>query len=128
MAVAAPTKSQINRAAKRLARLRRRVVAGELRLQALSAEETHDYYNDLQMVEAYRSIHAYPLRMANANLRYYVRAYGERANVTQRLKKVATILDKLDRYPAMQLSRWRTSLACARSCPIRQPSTQSHRG
>lgn len=41
--------------------------------------------------------------MANANLRHYVREYGDEASVTQRLKKFATILDKLDRYPAMQL-------------------------
>jgi putative GTP pyrophosphokinase len=99
------SQSQINRAGKRLAKLRQMLIAGETRLRDLSAEEEERYVKAIRCVEAFRSQHAYPLRMTNANLRHYVRDYGSNANVTQRLKKFPTILDKLSRYPAMPLAK-----------------------
>jgi putative GTP pyrophosphokinase len=49
------------------------------------------------------AMHAKPLARTNAGLRYYVRKAGADANVTQRLKRFATIVDKLQRHPTMQL-------------------------
>ncbi len=61
------------------------------------------------LVEGWRELHAAPLRATSANLRHYVRPRSSSASanvsVTQRLKKFSTILDKLDRYPKMQLTR-----------------------
>jgi hypothetical protein len=71
----------------------------------------------------FRGQHAYPLRMANANLRYYVRDCG--GNVTQRLKKFPTILDKLDRLPAMQLANMEDIAGREPWFPTRKPPMRS---
>lgn len=58
-----------------------------------------------QVVDGYRALHARPLAKVNANLRYYVKKVGEEEpDVTQRLKRFATIVDKLRREPTMQLT------------------------
>jgi putative GTP pyrophosphokinase len=50
--------------------------------------------------------HAKPLRKVNAGLRHYVRKVGvDEPEVTQRLKRFATIADKLRRQSGMALSR-----------------------
>lgn len=49
-------------------------------------------------------MHAKSLARTNAGLRYYVRKAGAEPNVTQRLKRFSTIVDKLQRHPTMQLS------------------------
>lgn len=59
----------------------------------------------IDVVDWWRARHAKPLARVNANLRYYVRraGAGER-NVTQRLKRFGTIVDKLSRHPNMALT------------------------
>jgi putative GTP pyrophosphokinase len=64
-------------------------------------EELHEAAD---IIEWWRGLHARPLARVNANLRYYVRKAGGEVNVTQRLKRFSTIVDKLDRHPNMQLS------------------------
>lgn len=59
----------------------------------------------IDAVDWYRAQHSKPLARVNANLRYYVRKVGvERPEVTQRLKRFATVVDKLRREPTMQLT------------------------
>jgi GTP pyrophosphokinase len=99
------TASQVNKAARRLAELRVEVLAGV----KLAPERGEQAITDMGLVEGWREMHAAPLRATSANLRHYVRPYSANdstnVSVTQRLKKFATILDKLNRHPSMQLSR-----------------------
>jgi hypothetical protein len=63
-------------------------VAGERFIEALT------------IIEWWRALHALPLRRVNANLRYYVSKVGAgEQSVTQRLKRLPTIIDKLARHP-----------------------------
>lgn len=60
----------------------------------------------IDVVEGFRAHHARPLAKVNAGLRYYVVKSGMgKPDVTQRLKRFATIVDKLQREPTMQLSK-----------------------
>lgn len=101
----AGTASQVNKAARRLAQLRAELLEGvEPRRDQIAQSIA-----DMGLVEGWRELHAAPLRATSANLRHYVRPRSSNASanvsVTQRLKKFSTILDKLDRYPKMQLTR-----------------------
>ena len=81
--------------------------------QALRAHQSGDApltYDELveklSIVEAFRKAHTAPLTRVAANLRYYVsEASGGSFVVGQRLKRMATIRDKLDREPSTSLSR-----------------------
>lgn len=53
----------------------------------------------------WRGLHAGPLAAVNANLRHYLRDLSLPINVTQRLKRRVTILDKLRREPRMNLTQ-----------------------
>jgi GTP pyrophosphokinase len=100
------TPSQVNKAARRLAKLRIELLAGA----KLTSAQGGQAITDMGLVEGWREMHAAPLRATSANLRHYVRPYStnrsaKNVSVTQRLKKFSTILDKLERHPTMQLSR-----------------------
>lgn len=60
-------------------------------------------------VRWWRTLHARPLSNVAANLRYHVDSedgrIGERVEVTQRLKRWTTIIDKLAREPSMQVTQ-----------------------
>ena len=75
--------------------------------QSGDAPLTYDeLVKELAVVEAFRKAHAAPLTRVAANLRYYVsEASGGSFVIGQRLKRMATIRDKLDREPSMSLSR-----------------------
>ncbi|MFD1469361.1 hypothetical protein ACFQ48_14110 [Hymenobacter caeli] len=53
----------------------------------------------------HRSCHAYPINTFQATLRKKLRILKFDAIISQRLKRTPSILDKLDRYPQMKLSR-----------------------
>jgi len=81
--------------------------AGRLLRDLASGQRTasdDEFWKAVVTVELWRATHAKPLARTNAGLRYYVRKAGADANVTQRLKRFATIVDKLQRHPTMQLS------------------------
>lgn len=60
----------------------------------------------LDVVDDFRTYHARSLARVNAGLRHYIKRAGiARPEVTQRLKRYATIVDKLQREPRMKLSR-----------------------
>ncbi|MCK4827815.1 RelA/SpoT domain-containing protein [bacterium] len=60
----------------------------------------------LQVMNNWRACHNYPVNTFQANLRKKIRDRGFRKSlVVQRLKRVPSIIGKLKRFPAMQLSR-----------------------
>lgn len=64
----------------------------------------------LEAVTWWKQLHARPLSRTAAGLRYHVRKSGGafgggRVEVTQRLKKRDTIIDKLERFPQMALTQ-----------------------
>ena len=107
--VSTASKKQVNRAARYLADLRGRLLAGQVAFDDLPQAEVKRILECAEKIEGWRERHAGPLRNANANLRHYVRPYAalgqDLVSVTQRLKKFSTILDKLGRYPRMELTR-----------------------
>ena len=78
-------------------------MAGSFDLEGLDADQRRKLAQAISLIDEFRHEHAYPLTMARANLAYYVRDIPD-AGVTQRLKKLPTILDKLTRYPTMSLA------------------------
>jgi putative GTP pyrophosphokinase len=75
-------------------------------------DETHR--EALELVRAYRAAHAYPLTAVTAGLRYHARtAAGDtRLDLSQRLKQLATITDKLVRMPKSRLARMQDIGGC----------------
>ncbi len=74
-------------------------------LNTVRSSSTDELLAAFEAVEWWRALHARPLARVNAGLRYYVRKVGVREpQVTQRLKRFATIVHKLGREPTMQLT------------------------
>jgi len=73
-----------------------------------SAPDDPDWQELFEAIDAidwWRAQHAKPLGRVNAGLRYYVKRSGAVAqDVTQRLKRFDTIIDKLYRHPNMALT------------------------
>ena len=63
-----------------------------------------EYEEALKIINTWRMCHAYPIRTFQSTLRKKVNIYNQPI-VAQRLKRLSTIIDKLDRYPGMELSR-----------------------
>jgi len=61
----------------------------------------------VELVDHYRATRARPLARVNANLRYYVQKVGADPEVTQRLKRFTTIVNKLQRHANIALSAMR---------------------
>jgi putative GTP pyrophosphokinase len=87
------TKAQVNKAGRTI----RRCLQGEVRWNS-------DTEFALKIVNQYRATHQYALTKATMGLRSMVRTEGCKVEVSQRLKRFPTILDKLVREPTMQLS------------------------
>ncbi|MCD4673008.1 MAG: RelA/SpoT domain-containing protein [Anaerolineaceae bacterium] len=60
--------------------------------------------NARELAYRWRACHAYPINTFQSTLRTKLRNYPCGAIVAQRLKRMPTIIDKLQRYPAMQLT------------------------
>lgn len=85
----------------------------EFKLKA--GDDIWNHFDSTEAIEAFYAVtwwkreHAKPLSKVGANLRYHVmKEHGEidgKIDVTQRLKKRDTIIDKLERYPKMKLTR-----------------------
>lgn len=59
----------------------------------------------IAMLNNHRSCHAYPLNTFQATLRDKLRALRVESIISQRLKRTASIFDKLERFSQMKLSR-----------------------
>jgi len=95
------TKSQVNKAGKTL----RYHTRGE-RVEPLT------YEGALEVLFDYRATHRLPLTKATMGLRSMVATERCAVEVSQRLKRVATILDKLQREPTMQLANMQDIGGC----------------
>lgn len=58
----------------------------------------------LRVMFRFRAAHAYPLTKANNGLRSMIRSEGCAVEVSQRLKRAVTILNKLEREPSLALA------------------------
>jgi ppGpp synthetase/RelA/SpoT-type nucleotidyltranferase len=63
-----------------------------------------DYQNALDLANRWRACHAYPINTFQATLRLKVKMCTGESIVAQRLKRMPTIIDKLIRFPNMQLT------------------------
>ncbi|HTZ07493.1 MAG TPA: hypothetical protein VMB72_00385 [Acidimicrobiales bacterium] len=96
-----PTTSQVNKAGRAL----RKWLRGELTDQA-AIEAAYE------VLVVYRAAHRVPLAKATMGLRSMVTSEGGDLEVTQRLKRIPTILDKLRREPTMQLANMQDVGGC----------------
>lgn len=100
---AAFSKRQVDRAGRLMLAF---VMAGPERAHDF---DVHEMVNAYHALEWWRSRHARPLTKVAANLRYHVDKengrIGGRIDVTQRLKRRPTILDKLTREPTMEVTQ-----------------------
>ena len=83
------TNSTINRAGKELLN---------------SKSDSLNYRRALEVVNSWRISHAYPINTFKSSLHKKAQAY-KKPIIAQRLKRLPTIIDKLVRYPEMELSR-----------------------
>lgn len=89
-----PSASRVNKAG--------RVLRHSLLGQQVDGDDLRDAR---AVLLAFRAAHAQPLIKANNGLRSMLRTEGCPVEVSQRLKRESTILDKLKRQPTMALSR-----------------------
>src|SRR2546425_2674980 len=84
------SKSQINK-------------AGQFLAQTDSTPE--EFFWAIDLAEKWRACHAYPINTFQATLRVKLRQYSPDSIAAQRLKRMPTIIDKLKRFPDMNLAR-----------------------
>jgi len=96
-----PSKSQVKKAGSTI----RKCLRGDL-------VDPDVFASSKDVMEAWRRAHYVPLVTANNGLRSMVRTLGIDADVTQRLKRRQTILDKLSREPTLDLSRMQDIGGC----------------
>jgi ppGpp synthetase/RelA/SpoT-type nucleotidyltranferase len=101
MAHGVPSKSQVKKAGSRIRRFMR---GDETDLAVFNAA--------VETMEAWRGAHSYPPVKANNGLRSRARTIDVTAEVSQRLKRRQTILDKLSREPNLDLSRMQDIGGC----------------
>lgn len=96
-----PSRSQVNRAG----RVLRRAASGEpVAPDRRSAA--------LEVLVQHRAAHRAPLAKATMGLRSFVRSEQCEVEVSQRLKRLPTIVDKLRRQPTMQLASMQDIAGC----------------
>ncbi len=98
----APSRSQVSK-------------AGRILRHALASNEllNPDVLRDpLDILVAFRAAHAYPLQKATMGLRSMVATEHCQVEVSQRLKRIPTILDKIVREPTMALANMRDIGGC----------------
>lgn len=91
-----PSANQVDKAGNRLRAILKKDAWDEADFDALNTA------GDTML--AFRAAHQYPLTKATMGLRSVVTTEKCRVEVTQRLKRVTTILDKIQRYPTLRLS------------------------
>lgn len=96
------TKSQVDKAGSRL----RKFIRGDGTVTREQAEKA------IRVVDAFRAAHQKPLVTANNGLRSMIHTEGCAIEVSQRLKRFMTIIDKLEREPTLALSRMQDIGGC----------------
>lgn len=101
-----PSRSRIDRAGRRLVEWWR------------SVEDSDDeILEEVAIVYNFRASFGYPLTKVSVGLRQFVARESSEVLVSQRLKRMPTILGKLERYPAMKLSRMEDIGGCRAVLP-----------
>ncbi|WP_079928574.1 RelA/SpoT domain-containing protein [Gordonia sp. i37] len=95
MSVGVPSKSRVNRAGDSLRSF----------TDLLSEGKVDEVREALDVLFAWRASHSKPLQTATMGLRSRVQTEHCQVEVSQRLKRVPTIIDKLYREPGMNLAR-----------------------
>jgi hypothetical protein len=75
------------------------------RLLASSGASPEELNQALDILNNWRAAHSFPLNTIQVGVRRRARNVDEHALIAQRLKRVSSILQKLQRFPQMQLSR-----------------------
>ncbi len=104
-----PTASQVKKAGKLLRQARR----------AHEIDDINKVIAAIDIIEAHRATFKTPLVTANNGLRSMVRTLGLDGQVSQRLKRMSTILDKLVREPTLALDRMQDIGGCRVVLPTR---------
>ncbi len=65
---------------------------------------SQEYQDSLELANRWRACHAYPINTFQATLRTKTKGLSGDPIVAQRLKRMPTIIDKLSRFPNMQLT------------------------
>lgn len=87
--------------------------AGSKVRRYLRGEATDDDYESARkVIQDLRAAHAAPLVRVNSRLRYTCKVLELPQGVTQRLKKLPTIIDKLQREPTLDLRQMRDIGGC----------------
>lgn len=71
----------------------------------------------IRIIQDFRAAHSYPLTKATTGLRSMVRTAGYEPQVSQRLKRLPTILNKLTREPTMSLATMQDVGGCRAVLP-----------
>ena len=79
--------------------------------------DTRRVHAAIDVVDWFRALHAYPLTKAGMGLRSMVKTVGFTPQVSQRLKRFPTIVDKLTREPTMGLSTMQDIGGCRAVLP-----------
>ncbi len=105
MTASAPNRSQVNRAGRAIRTFFRQSEPWPLRPddRVLAA---------FGVLVEFRAVHQYPLTKTNMGLRSVLRTEGCAVEVSQRLKRIPTIVDKLRREPTMQLANMQDIGGC----------------
>src|SRR5690606_35359032 len=65
---------------------------------------SEDFQEAIELANRWRACHAYPINTFQATLRKKMKDVSKEGLVAQRLKRMPTIIDKLHRFPNMQLT------------------------
>lgn len=98
--------------AREISKSRTRKIGKILRRSPETMEEVDAYMDAIEDLDAYRATFQSPLVRINNGIRYYARQAGVEARVTQRLKRLPTIVDKLSRVSGLDLSRMQDIGGC----------------
>lgn len=77
--------------------------AGQLLLDDSVSDE--NFMEAFEVVENWRSCHGYPINTFQATIRAKLKRIDQNALVSQRLKRMESIISKLKRFPSMSLDR-----------------------
>lgn len=89
-----------------------RKAGSNVRAHARGELSEEKFEHALQVISSYREQFSNPLVIVNNGLRSFCISLGLPPEVTQRLKKIPTIIDKLSREPGLDLSRMQDIGGC----------------
>lgn len=105
------SKTQVNRAGEIIREFAAHIRAGTVD-EFMRSHTVEEITSADEIVRHFRACHQSPLTSATMGLRSMVTTEGCALEVTQRLKRYGTMIDKLQRQPAMNLSRMQDIGGC----------------